>query len=182
MPAWVAGAAAITAWGASQQQSGSRKQAQRQMRFQEHQSNTAYRRATGDMRAAGLNPILAAHGGASTSGGAMGQTQNVAGAGVASAMQAREHMQQLRNMKAQRETTTAQGNQAQTAAALNSLAYNSQLGAEERGLQEAAFYRNNPNFIAIEKWANLAGSGIGTAAKLFSFGRAGKAGKNFKPR
>ncbi|QCQ84655.1 DNA pilot protein [Blackfly microvirus SF02] len=68
---------------ADKQTNRSQDMAGQQMLFQQNMSNTAYQRAMADMRAAGLNPMLAySQGGASTPSGAMGQAQNASASGM----------------------------------------------------------------------------------------------------
>jgi len=67
--------------------SANRAMSQAQMDFQERMSNTSYQRAVKDMKAAGLNPMLAyiKGGGASTPSGTVMPMQNAVSAGVSSA-------------------------------------------------------------------------------------------------
>lgn len=86
----------------------------RQEVYQERLSNTAYQRAMQDMREAGINPILAYNqGGASTptgagASGASTTVSNALGKGVASALDFKRTLAELRNIQEQNALLKAQ--------------------------------------------------------------------------
>lgn len=75
--------------GGERANQASARQAENQMNFQERMSNTSWQRGVADMKAAGINPMLAVNqGGASTPAGASAKMDNTMAPAMTSALSA----------------------------------------------------------------------------------------------
>lgn len=104
---------------------GNKELAAKTRAWQERMSNTAYQRATADMKRAGINPMLAyMQGGASSPSGPTATIQDAVGPAVSSAMGAVRLAKELKVMDANILKSQAEASDAtQSAAVKNGLAY-----------------------------------------------------------
>ncbi|AXH75094.1 MAG: DNA pilot protein [Microviridae sp.] len=103
------GSGAINYYGGSAANQANAEQAQKQMDFQKMMSDTSWQRGVKDMKAAGLNPMLAySQGGASSAAGAAARMENVAGPAANSALSAAQAITSMENTHAQTSNLNAQ--------------------------------------------------------------------------
>nr|UXQ87972.1 MAG: DNA pilot protein [Microvirus sp.] len=111
-PSLISGGASFI--GGERANQANAKQASKNRSFQERMSSTSHQREVADLKLAGLNPILAAKGGASTPGGSTANIKDSITPALNSALSTRRLKQELLNLEASRLKTNQEADESQT--------------------------------------------------------------------
>jgi len=166
--------AAASLIGGNKQNAANAQMAQNQMDFQERMRSTQYQTTVADLKAAGLNPMLAySQGGAGTPVGATAQMGNPLGEAGNSAREAAMAYANYRQIMSQNELTQAQS--VQSIAATNLQDQQAKTEAEKQAFIREEAARERAKMPGYNKFGRLTDSQIGNYDASARLARANSA-------